>query len=80
MTGTITQIMLDLGEIMVGGKGESSTLVLSRVKRMTAAVSAFAFGCACAALATVVIPLWAFVIPAVVGALSFAARIATPGD
>ncbi|MBP2551772.1 uncharacterized membrane protein YoaK (UPF0700 family) [Neorhizobium galegae] len=81
MTGTTTQIMLDLGEIMVGQKGESSALALTRVKRMSVAVAAFAFGCACAALATATIPLWAFVIPAVVGALSFAARIATPeGD
>jgi uncharacterized membrane protein YoaK (UPF0700 family) len=73
--------MLDLAEIMAGEKGESSTQALGRVKRMIVAVAAFALGCACAALAIVSIPLWAFVIPAVLSVFSFVARVETPeGD
>jgi uncharacterized membrane protein YoaK (UPF0700 family) len=81
MTGTTTQIMLDLAEIIAGEKGESSAQALTRVKRMIVAVAAFALGCACAALAIVEVPFWVFVIPAVLSLFSFVARVETPeGD
>lgn len=81
MTGTTTQIMLDLAEIVAGEKGEGAAQALTRVKRMIVAVAAFALGCACAALAIVQVPFWVFVIPAVLSVFSFVARIETPeGD
>jgi len=81
MTGTTTQIMLDLAEILAGEKGESASQALTRVKRMIIAVAAFALGCACAALAIVEVPFGVFVIPAVLSVFSFVARVETPeGD
>lgn len=81
MTGTTTQIMLDLAEILAGEKGEAAAQTLGRVKRMVVAVIAFALGCGSAALAIVFAPLWCFVIPAVLSVLSFVARTETPeGD
>lgn len=81
MTGTTTQIMLDLAELSAGQKGESTTQALVRVKRMIVAVVAFALGCACAALAIVTVPMGLFVIPAVISLFTFVARIETPeGD
>lgn len=78
MTGTTTQIMLDLAEIVAGEKGESAAQAYSRVKKMIVAVIAFALGCACAALATAVSPVWCFFIPAVLSVFSFVARIESP--
>lgn len=81
MTGTTTQIMLDLAEILAGEKGEGAYQALTRVKRMILAVAAFALGCGIAALAIVEVPLWVFVIPAVLSVFSFVARVETPeGD
>ncbi|WP_028749671.1 YoaK family protein [Rhizobium mesoamericanum] len=81
MTGTTTQIMLDLAEIVAADKGESSAVALGRVKKMAVAVLVFAIGCACAALAVLFSPVWCFFFPAVVSLFSFAAKIENPeGD
>ncbi|MGZ9719502.1 YoaK family protein [Rhizobium miluonense] len=80
MTGTTTQIMLDLAEVLVT-RGESAATALKRSKRMALSVLTFAFGCAAAAVAFILSPVWCFVVPAVLGALMFVAKIETPeGD
>lgn len=81
MTGTTTQIMLDLADIAFGGRSESVAAAYSRLKRMVLAVVVFALGCAGAALAFILSPVWSFVVPAVLAALTFIAHVETPeGD
>lgn len=69
MTGTTTQIMLDLADLLVGVKGEQTTAAAARIKRMIVAVIAFAVGCGLGALGFIVAPAAAFVVPAVTAAL-----------
>ncbi|NLS18840.1 DUF1275 domain-containing protein [Rhizobium sp. P40RR-XXII] len=81
MTGTTTQIMLDLADITMGGHSESTAAAYSRLKRMVLAVVVFALGCAIAALAFILSPVWSFVAPAVLAALALVAHVETPeGD
>ena len=65
MTGTTTQIMIDLADRLRGLPPESATATRVRMGRMVAAVVAFAFGCAAAALLFALIGGWCFVVPPV---------------
>lgn len=60
MTGTTTQIMLDLADAV---RGECDEAGRRRMGRMSRAVLAFAVGCGAAALLHAGIGLWAFVLP-----------------
>jgi uncharacterized membrane protein YoaK (UPF0700 family) len=77
ITGTTTQIMLDLADIVAGGQSESRAAAVSRLKRMVAAVIVFAFGCATGALAFILSPVYSFVIPPIVAAFAFVAYVET---
>lgn len=50
MTGTTTQIMLDLADKLHGVEGEQKTVIDQRLSRMAAAVGVFALGCAAGAV------------------------------
>lgn len=81
MTGTTTQIMIDLGEMIAGVNGENTAAARARVLRMSVSVGAFALGCGLAAAAYIVSPSWCFVLPPVLAAFAFVAQVATPeGD
>lgn len=60
MTGTTTQIMLDLADAARGDGDEASK---QRMGRMSRAVLAFAVGCGAAALLHVGVGMWAFIAP-----------------
>lgn len=81
MTGTTTQIMLDLADLISRRPVEDVTAAKMRLKRMIFSVIAFASGCALAAGAFVLSPVWCFAVPVLVSALAFIAKVATPeGD
>lgn len=81
MTGTTTQIMLDIADIVAAGSSESTAIAYSRLKRMALAVVVFALGCGIGALAYILSPVWCFVIPVILAALNLVARVETPeGD
>jgi uncharacterized membrane protein YoaK (UPF0700 family) len=81
MTGTTTQIMLDLADILAGTASEDRAGAIARSKRMSLSVLAFALGCALAAGAFILSPVWCFAVPVIVAALSLVANVATPeGD
>ena len=65
MTGTTTQVMLDLGDMLHGLRPEIATATRARFRRMTLSVAAFAAGCALAAFLYVAFGKWCFcVLPA----------------
>jgi uncharacterized membrane protein YoaK (UPF0700 family) len=65
MTGSTTQIMLDLAEIVHGPPAAITAATRTRFKRMTASVAAFAAGCGLAALLFLETGKWCFcVLPA----------------
>ncbi|MDL2409864.1 DUF1275 family protein [Rhizobium calliandrae] len=70
MTGTTTQIMIDLADLMRGVAPDAAGVITSRLTRMTANVIAFALGCGAAALAYVLVKDWCFVIPPVIALIT----------
>ena len=75
MTGTTTQIMLDLADGLYARTGEAARPT-SRLARMSTNIVAFALGCGAAALLFVRFGVWCFVVPPVLAVLSLALRLA----
>ncbi|MGC2774623.1 MAG: YoaK family protein [Bradyrhizobium sp.] len=77
MTGTTTQVMIDLADrIYVGDKGQAPPP--ARLAQMAINVLAFALGCGAAALLFTWQGSWCFVVPPIVAALVLVVRLAGP--
>jgi uncharacterized membrane protein YoaK (UPF0700 family) len=72
MTGTTTQIMIDIADMIRGVPGGARDAIRSRLRRMCVAVTTFAAGAAAGALLFHSIGSWCFVLPP---AVAFLARI-----
>ena len=70
MTGTTTQIMIDLADLLRGVGTDAAGAARSRLARMSAAVIAFAIGCGSAALAYVLLKEWCFAAPPAIALVS----------
>ena len=68
MTGTTTQIMIDLADLLRGLPSPDAVAARARLLRMSASVTVFAAGCAAAALTYTWVNIWCFVVPPVLGA------------
>jgi uncharacterized membrane protein YoaK (UPF0700 family) len=68
MTGNTIQIMIDLADLMRGVPADARTAIHLRLSRMSASVTAFAAGCAAAALIYAKQGIWCFAIPPLVAA------------
>jgi uncharacterized membrane protein YoaK (UPF0700 family) len=75
MTGTTTQIMIDIADLLRGSKAETLAALRLRLMRMSRAVAAFAFGCGAAALLYAKIGVWAFAVPPAIGAIALLLRM-----
>ncbi|WP_430390114.1 YoaK family protein [Dyella sp. 20L07] len=71
MTGTTTQIMLDIADRIQGVAPEQKDVVNARLARMCFAVLAFALGCAAAALLYAFTSMWCFVVPPVLALAAY---------
>ena len=79
MTGTSTQIMLDIADLATGKlTPEARAVVLPRFRAMVVAVVSFAFGCALAALVFTTFEMKVFLLPPVVAAVSLLAIAKKP--
>jgi uncharacterized membrane protein YoaK (UPF0700 family) len=72
MTGTTTQIMIDIADMIRGVPGVAGDAIRSRLRRMCVAVASFASGAAAGALLFHAIGSWCFALPPVV---AFLARV-----
>ncbi|MDR3518817.1 MAG: DUF1275 family protein [Azospirillaceae bacterium] len=63
MTGTTTQIMIDIADLIAGVAATARPALLARLRRMSANVGSFAAGCGLAALAWHSVASWSFAIP-----------------
>lgn len=70
MTGTTTQIMIDLADLLHGVSVEQTTAAKNRLTKMSIAVTAFAIGCGAAALCFSRFGEWCFVIPPALAAIA----------
>jgi uncharacterized membrane protein YoaK (UPF0700 family) len=69
MTGTTTQIMIDLADMLQGPKPETGAPG-RRLARMSTNIVVFALGCAAAALLYARIGVWCFVVPPILATAS----------
>lgn len=76
MTGTTTQIMIDVADLMRDLPGDQKSAARSRLARTTVNVVAFALGCAAAALLYARVSTYCFLIPPLVGLGALALRMA----
>lgn len=76
MTGTTTQIMIDIADLAAGLPADKKPAVKGRLLRASVSVGAFAVGCAAAALAYAAVNVWCFVVPPVLAVLALVVRIA----
>jgi uncharacterized membrane protein YoaK (UPF0700 family) len=63
MTGTTTQMMIDIADLIRGVPGAAGDAMRSRLRRMSVAVASFATGAAAGALLFHAIGSWCFVLP-----------------
>ena len=75
MTGSTTQIMIDLADLAAGLPAEKRSQVRGRLVRTATNVGAFALGCAAAAFAYTECGVWCFVAPPVLALLALLLRI-----
>jgi uncharacterized membrane protein YoaK (UPF0700 family) len=80
MTGTTTQIMIDLADILYAPRSENAERPGARLLGMATNVVVFAAGCAAAALLYARIGVWCFVVPPVVGFAAMFLRVTGPKD
>ncbi|MCC8940314.1 DUF1275 domain-containing protein [Bradyrhizobium sp. Arg68] len=76
MTGTTTQIMIDLADIVV--RGSDGRPAGARSGKMALNVLLFAIGCGAAALLFIRFEMWCFVLPPIASLASLAIRLADP--
>src|SRR5258708_4480903 len=66
MTGTTTQIMIDVADMIRGAQGVAGDAIRSRLRRLCVAVASFAAGAAAGALLFHAIGSWCFALPPIV--------------
>jgi len=69
MTGTTTQIMIDVADFLQGLSPEASVSAAARLRRMSITVVTFAAGCGGAALLYATSGHWCFLVPPLLGLL-----------
>ncbi len=70
MTGTTTQMMIDLADLAQGTPVDAAAPVKARLSKMALAVASFALGCGLAALAYVLVGIWCFALPPLLALVS----------
>ena len=70
MTGTSTQMMLDIADLLGGASKEERATLRVRLSDMSASVGLFAVGCGLGALAILWVNMFAFIIPPMVSLAS----------
>jgi len=69
MTGTTTQIMIDIADLIRGVAPEEAAAARARLSKMTPNVIAFAVGCGAGACIFSRFAMWCFVVPPVLAAI-----------
>lgn len=76
MTGSATQVMIDLADLARANTKDRENPRRTRLRRMTASLVAFAFGCAAAALTFSQVGVLCFLVPPVLGIYTLMFRLA----
>lgn len=77
MTGTTTQIMIDVADLLRGLPPQEAPAARARLQHMSVTVAVFATGCAAAALTYMWMGVWCFVIPPVLALCAIVIQFST---
>jgi uncharacterized membrane protein YoaK (UPF0700 family) len=80
MTGTTTQIMIDLADMIQAPKSDNAEHPGARLLRMSTNIAVFAAGCAAAAVLYARVGVWCFVVPPVLAFAALFLRMAAAGN
>jgi uncharacterized membrane protein YoaK (UPF0700 family) len=80
MTGTTTQIMIDLADMLRASQPENAASPRPRLLGMAVNIAVFAAGCAAAALLYAGVGVWCFAVPPLLGIGSLVMRCAGGGN
>ena len=78
MTGTTTQIMIDLADLLRSAAADARSTILARLQRMLATVAIFAVGCAAAAVFFAFADGWCFILPPTIALMALARHLGAP--
>lgn len=78
MTGTMTQIMIDIADLLYGSAEKEREVAKDRMRRMGINVLVFACGCGAAAGATILNASWCFVLPPLMIAIAVISPLEEP--
>ncbi len=78
MTGTMTQIMIDIADLLYGSGEKERDVAKDRMRRMGINVLVFACGCGAAAGATILDASWCFLLPPVLIAIAVVTPLEEP--
>lgn len=70
MTGTTTQIMIDIADLISGAAGDNRPILVARLRRLSANVISFAIGCGLAAAAWKEYGNWCFALPPILALIT----------
>lgn len=80
MTGTTTQVMLDIADLISGKPIEKRDELIARLRRMITSLLSFAAGCAAGAFAYIFSGTWCFAVPPLLIVLSLIIEIRENGS
>jgi uncharacterized membrane protein YoaK (UPF0700 family) len=78
MTGSTTQIMIDVADLIRGVSPDARAVIHARLSRLSSSVASFAIGCAAAALLYAFQGIWCFLVPPLIGGCAVFMRETAP--
>jgi uncharacterized membrane protein YoaK (UPF0700 family) len=78
MTGSTTQIMIDVADLIRGVSVQARAAIRARLSKLSSSVASFAIGCTAAALCYAFLGIWCFVVPPLIGAGAALMKEAAP--
>ncbi|HWU61012.1 MAG TPA: YoaK family protein [Ensifer sp.] len=77
MTGTTTQIMVDIADLISGNVSQGRHVIKARLSRMALSLASFAVGCVSAAGAFLASNTWCFIVPPILVGLALMTALET---
>ncbi len=78
MTGSTTQLMIDVADLLRGAGGDAAAATRARLRKTSAVIAVFAVGCALGAVAFHFLATWCFAVPPLVALVATIDALASP--
>lgn len=78
MTGSTTQLMIDVADLLRGGGGEAAVATRARLRKISGVIMTFALGCMAGATAVHFMATWCFAVPPLLALVSAVDALVSP--